>query len=221
MDLKDQRQIAAPREAVFEALNDPDILARAIPGCESLDKVSDTEFAATVTAKVGPVRAKFKGQVTLSDLNPPESYTISGEGKGGAAGFAKGGAVINLEEDGQGGTLLNYEVKADVGGKLAQLGGRLIEGTSKKLAGEFFETFETLVIEKQAGGAPAADAASESAPEPDVDTAPPAAPAPAAGEPAAAAPSSGGIGKGIWIPIVVAAFAAAAYFLSTMNLVGG
>ena len=218
MDLKDQRQIAAPREAVFEALNDPDILARAIPGCESLEKVSDTEFAATVTAKVGPVRAKFKGQVTLSDLNPPESYTISGEGKGGAAGFAKGGAVINLEEDGQGGTLLNYEVKADVGGKLAQLGGRLIEGTSKKLAGEFFETFETLVIEKQAGGAPAADAAPEPAPESGVDTAPP---APATGEPAASAPSSGGIGKGIWIPIVVAAFAAAAYFLSTMNLVGG
>ncbi|PIW26636.1 MAG: carbon monoxide dehydrogenase [Rhodospirillales bacterium CG15_BIG_FIL_POST_REV_8_21_14_020_66_15] len=194
MDLKEERRIAAPREAVFAALNDPDILAKAIPGCESLDKVSDTEFAAVVTAKVGPVRARFNGQVTLSDLNPPESYTITGEGKGGAAGFAKGGAVIRLAEDGDG-TLMTYEVRADVGGKLAQLGGRLIEGTSRKLAGEFFESFERLVVEG-AGGAPA-----EAAPRP--------APA-AAGAPAG----------GLWIPIVVAAFAAAAYLLSTMKLVG-
>jgi carbon monoxide dehydrogenase subunit G len=210
MDLKEERRIAAPREAVFSALNDPEILAQAIPGCESLEMVSDTEFAATVTAKVGPVRAKFKGQVTLSDLNPPESYTITGEGKGGAAGFAKGGAVINLAEDGDG-TLMTYEVKADVGGKLAQLGGRLIEGTSKKLAGEFFEKFEQLVVERQ-GGAPAGDAAAETAQS-----------APSAGEPAGGPASSGntgGIGAGIWIPVVVAAFAAAAYFLSTMKLVG-
>ncbi|MEP2803332.1 MAG: carbon monoxide dehydrogenase subunit G, partial [Alphaproteobacteria bacterium] len=178
MDLKDQRRIAASREAVFAALNDPEILAKAIPGCESLDKVSDTEFAAVVTAKVGPVRAKFNGQVTLSDLNPPESYTITGEGKGGAAGFAKGGAVITLVEDGDG-TLLNYEVKADVGGKLAQLGGRLIEGTSKKLAGEFFSTFEQLVVEST-GAAPADDAAAQ--------------PAPAVDEPIAA-PSASGSGR--------------------------
>ena len=199
MDLKEERRIAAPREAVFAALNDPEILAKAIPGCESLDKVSDTEFAAVVTAKVGPVRAKFNGQVTLSDLNPPESYTISGEGKGGAAGFAKGGAVIRLADDGAGGTLMTYEVRADVGGKLAQLGGRLIEGTSKKLAGEFFETFERLVVEGT-GAAPEPAAAAEAAP-----------PAPAA------AP---GLGAGIWIPVAVAAFAAAAYLLSTMKLVG-
>ncbi len=205
MDLKDQRRIAAPREAVFAALNDPEILAKAIPGCESLDKVSDTEFAAVVTAKVGPVRAKFNGQVTLSDLNPPESYTITGEGKGGAAGFAKGGAVITLVEDGDG-TLLNYEVKADVGGKLAQLGGRLIEGTSKKLAGEFFSTFEQLVVES-AGGAPADEAAAQ--------------PAPAVGEPIAA-PSSPGTGRRVWIWIAVAAAAAvaAAYVLSSMNSAG-
>jgi len=200
MDLKDQRRIAAPREAVFAALNDPEILAKAIPGCESLDKVSDTEFAAVVTAKVGPVRAKFNGQVTLSDLNPPESYTITGEGKGGAAGFAKGGAVITLTEDGDG-TLLVYEVKADVGGKLAQLGGRLIEGTSKKLAGEFFETFEKLVLEN-VGGAPA-----------------PAQPAPAAGEPMAPL-SKSGLGGKLWIPVAIAAAAAAAYVLSTMKLFG-
>lgn len=201
MDLKEERRIAAPREAVFAALNDPEILAKAIPGCESLDKVSDNQFEATVTAKVGPVRAKFKGQVTLSDLNPPESYTISGEGKGGAAGFAKGGAVINLAEDGDG-TLMTYEVKADVGGKLAQLGGRLIEGTSKKLAGEFFESFEALVIEKQGGAAPA-DAEPVAA-----DT------APAAGQPA-----SGGLSGGLWIPIVVAVGAVVAYYLSTVKLV--
>tara|TARA_R110000772_G_scaffold49123_6_gene112904 strand:- start:212128 stop:212742 length:615 start_codon:yes stop_codon:yes gene_type:complete len=204
MDLKDQRRIAAPREAVFAALNDPEILAKAIPGCESLDKVSDTEFAAVVTAKVGPVRAKFNGQVTLSDLNPPESYTITGEGKGGAAGFAKGGAVITLTEDGDG-TLLNYEVKADVGGKLAQLGGRLIEGTSKKLAGEFFETFEKLVLES-VGGTPAEAAGM-------------AQPAPAAGEPMAP-PSESGLGAKLWIPVAIAAAAAVAYVLSTMKLFG-
>tara|TARA_R110001592_G_scaffold70815_3_gene216709 strand:+ start:4950 stop:5564 length:615 start_codon:yes stop_codon:yes gene_type:complete len=204
MDLKDQRRIAAPREAVFAALNDPNILAKAIPGCESLDKVSDTEFAAVVTAKVGPVRAKFNGQVTLSDLNPPESYTITGEGKGGAAGFAKGGAVITLVEDGDG-TLLNYEVKADVGGKLAQLGGRLIEGTSKKLAGEFFSTFEQLVVERAGGAADAAAA--------------PAQPAPAAGEPMAP-PSESGLGAKLWIPVAIAAAAAVAYVLSTMKLFG-
>ena len=204
MDLKDQRRIAASREAVFAALNDPEILAKAIPGCESLDKVSDTEFAAVVTAKVGPVRAKFNGQVTLSDLNPPESYTITGEGKGGAAGFAKGGAVITLTEDGDG-TLLSYEVKADVGGKLAQLGGRLIEGTSKKLAGEFFETFEKLVVERT-GDAPA-------------EAEGPAQPAPEAGEPAAP-PSDSGLGGKLWIPVAIAAAAAVAYMLSTMKMFG-
>ena len=214
MDLKEERRIAAPREVVFAALNDPEILAKAIPGCESLEKLSDTELAATVTAKVGPVRAKFKGQVTLSDLNPPESYTISGEGKGGAAGFAKGGAVINLEEDGQGGTLLNYEVKADVGGKLAQLGGRLIEGTSKKLAGEFFDTFEQLVVESESGGAAAAPAEAEA---PAAEAAPV---APMVGEPAAAAPAKQGMGKGTWVLIAVAAAAVAAYVLYSMKLIG-
>ncbi|MEQ9559269.1 MAG: carbon monoxide dehydrogenase subunit G [Rhodospirillales bacterium] len=204
MDLKDQRRIAAPREAVFAALNDPEILAKAIPGCESLDMVSDTEFAAVVTAKVGPVRAKFNGQVTLSDLNPPESYTITGEGKGGAAGFAKGGAVITLAEDGDG-TLMTYEVKADVGGKLAQLGGRLIEGTSKKLAGEFFETFEKLVVEQSGGAAAEAEG--------------PAQPAPAPGEPVAPPPNSG-LGGKLWIPVAIAAAAAVAYVLSTMKLFG-
>ncbi len=153
MELTDEIRINAPRETVYAALNDPDILTAAIPGCEELEKVSDTEFNATVTAKVGPVKARFKGTVQLSDLNPPKSYTITGEGKGGAAGFAKGGAEVKLTEDG-GGTLLTYSVQADVGGKLAQLGGRLILGTTKKLAAQFFEQFQQAV-------APANDAANE------------------------------------------------------------
>lgn len=142
MKLSDEKRIDAPREDVWRGLNDPEILKQSIPGCEELERVSDTEFNATVQAKVGPVKARFKGSVQLSDLNPPESYRISGEGKGGAAGFAKGGATITLSEDGAS-TILKYDVDADVGGKLAQIGGRLLEGTSKKLAGEFFDNFET------------------------------------------------------------------------------
>lgn len=144
MKLSDEKRIEALREDVWQGLNDVDILKQAIPGCDSLERVGDNQFEAEVRAKVGPVKAKFKGNVTLSDLNPPESYRISGEGKGGAAGFAKGGATVTLEEDGDA-TILKYEVDADVGGKLAQIGGRLIEGTSKKLAGEFFDNFEVAI----------------------------------------------------------------------------
>ena len=157
MKIEDEFRIAAPREDVFRALNDAEVLARAIPGCETLEKKSDTEFTATVVAKVGPVKAKFLGGVTLSDIKPPESYTISGEGKAGPAGFAKGSAKVRLDEDPEG-TILRYEVNADVGGKLAQLGGRLIEATSKKLAGEFFKAFEEIVAP-----APAEAAAAEQA----------------------------------------------------------
>ena len=144
MKMTDEIRIEADREQVFNALNDPEILRQAIPGCQELDQTSETELTATVQAKVGPVKAKFRGTVTLSDINPPESYTISGEGKGGAAGFAKGTAKVFLVDDGAA-TILCYEVTAEVGGKLAQVGGRLIEGTSKKLAGEFFGTFSGLV----------------------------------------------------------------------------
>lgn len=150
MKLKGEIRINAPRETVFAALNDPEVLKQAIPGCQDLEKTSDTEFTATVVAKVGPIKATFKGDVTLHDLNPPESYSISGQGQGGSAGFAKGGAKIHLTEDGAQ-TVMTYEVNADVGGKLAQLGGRLIEGTSKKLTGQFFENFEKIV------GEPASD----------------------------------------------------------------
>jgi carbon monoxide dehydrogenase subunit G len=140
MDMTGEYRIPASREKVWQALNDPETLKASLPGCESLEKVSDQEFAATVVAKVGPVKAKFNGNVTLSNLNPPQSYTISGEGKGGAAGFAKGGADISLAEDGDV-TVLTYTAKADVGGKLAQLGSRLIDGTARKMADEFFTNF--------------------------------------------------------------------------------
>lgn len=146
MKLKGEIRINARRETVFAALNDPEVLKQSIPGCQDLEKTSDTEFTATVVAKVGPIKATFKGDVTLHDLNPPESYSISGQGQGGTAGFAKGGAKIHLTEDGEA-TVMNYEVNADVGGKLAQLGGRLIEGTSKRLTGQFFENFEKIVSE--------------------------------------------------------------------------
>ena len=159
MDMTGQYRIPAPREQVWAALNDPAMLKASLPGCESLEKVSDHEFAATVIAKVGPVKAKFNGNVTLSNLNPPESYTISGEGKGGAAGFAKGGADVRLTEDGDI-TVLTYTAKADVGGKLAQLGSRLIDGTAKKMADEFFDNFTQQV----AGPVPAP--VPEPAPEP-------------------------------------------------------
>lgn len=144
MELKDEIIIPAPREAVFAALNDADVLTEAIPGCQTLEKISDNEFTATVVTKVGPVKATFKGEVTLSDIVAPESYTISGGGKAGPAGFAKGSARVRLEEVPDG-TRLTYEVTAEVGGKLAQLGGRLMEATTKKLAGEFFQSFERIV----------------------------------------------------------------------------
>jgi uncharacterized protein len=165
MDMTGQYRIPAPREQVWAALNDPAMLKASLPGCESLEKLSDHEFAATVVAKVGPVKAKFNGNVTLSNLNPPESYTISGEGKGGAAGFAKGGADVRLSEEGDV-TVLTYTAKADVGGKLAQLGSRLIDGTAKKMADEFFDNFSQQVV----GPVPAP------APEPMPEPAPPAPP---------------------------------------------
>ncbi|MCG8649802.1 MAG: carbon monoxide dehydrogenase subunit G, partial [Pirellulales bacterium] len=140
MQMTGEYRIEAARETVWAALNDPEVLKACIPGCEELEKTSDTGFAAKVKAKVGPVSAKFAGAVTLSDINPPESYTISGEGKGGAAGFAKGGAKVRLDEDGSA-TLLHYEVDATVGGKLAQIGARLIDGTAKKMADDFFGKF--------------------------------------------------------------------------------
>jgi uncharacterized protein len=157
MDMTGEERITASRAAVWAALNDPDVLRQCIPGCESLEKLSPTDMTARVKLQIGPVRATFQGKVTLSDLDPPNGYRIAGEGQGGVAGYAKGGAVVRLAEDGAG-TLLTYQAKADVGGKLAQLGGRLIDSTAKKLAGEFFEKFATLV------GGPASPAEASAAP---------------------------------------------------------
>ena len=139
--IEGEERIEAPIDSVWKALNDPDILKECIPGCQSLEMTSDNEMAATVVLKIGPIKATFQGAVTLKNLNPPHGYTIEGEGKGGIAGFAKGGADVTLTEDGPNATILKYATKADVGGKIAQLGSRLITSTSKKLAGEFFSTF--------------------------------------------------------------------------------
>ena len=144
MTMNGEVQLNASRDVVWAKLNDAEVLKASIPGCEQLDKVSDTEFQAIATTKIGPVKAKWKGKVQLTDLDPPNGYKISGEGEGGIAGFAKGGAVVKLA-DKDGGTLLSYNVEAQIGGKLAQLGQRLINGTAKKLADEFFANFAKAV----------------------------------------------------------------------------
>jgi len=159
MDMTGEERIAASRETVWAALNDVEVLRQCIPGCESLEKQSDTEMAAKVKLQVGPVSARFSGKVTLSDIDAPNGYRIAGEGSGGAAGHAKGSAVVRLEDDGAGGTVLKYEARADVGGKLAQLGGRLIDATARKLAGEFFSKLGAVL------GPPPAAKAAEAAPQ--------------------------------------------------------
>ncbi|NLR98757.1 carbon monoxide dehydrogenase subunit G [Rhizobium sp. P38BS-XIX] len=148
MDMTGEERIAAPRDAVWAALNNPEILKQCIPGCQSLEWVSPTELTATVKLKIGPVSASFNGDVKLTNINAPESYTISGEGKGGIAGFAKGGADVVLREDGNE-TILQYEAKAQVGGKIAQLGSRLVDSSAKKLAQQFFSDL-TAAINGQA-----------------------------------------------------------------------
>ncbi len=145
MQMNDSQRIPAAKEKVWAALNDPAILKQCIPGCQSLEMSSPTDMTATVVFRVGPVKATFGGKVTLSDLDPPNSYRISGEGSGGVAGFAKGGATVRLESESPDVTILHYEVDAQIGGKLAQLGQRLIDSTSKKLAGEFFAAFGEVV----------------------------------------------------------------------------
>jgi carbon monoxide dehydrogenase subunit G len=144
MDLTGEYRISATRGEVWKALNDPEVLKHCIDGCQELNKDSDTQFSAKVTAKVGPVKAKFAGKVTLSELDPPNGYKISGEGQGGVAGFAKGGAVVKLTEDGKD-TVLTYSANAEVGGKLASVGSRLIEGVAKKQADDFFGKFSKIV----------------------------------------------------------------------------
>ncbi len=188
MDMTGEYRVPAPRETVWQALNDVEVLRQSIPGCDEIEKTSDTSFTAKVTAKVGPVKAKFSGAVTLSDIDPPNGYTISGEGTGGAAGFAKGGAQVTLEEDGDG-TLLKYTVNATVGGKLAQIGSRLIDSTSKKMANEFFGKFVEVV-----GGADAAPALASEETMPPVE---------AGGSTADEAQASKGLSPAVWVVLLI------------------
>ena len=145
MTMTGEVQLAAPREAVWAKLNDPEVLKACIPGCEELNVIGENQFEAVAVNKIGPVKAKFKGKVQLTDLDPPNGYKISGQGDGGIAGFAKGGATVTLSDSEGGGTLLKYDVDAQIGGKLAQLGQRLINGAAKKLADEFFANFAKAV----------------------------------------------------------------------------
>ena len=153
MDMSGTQRIEAPRETVYAALNDLEVLRQCIPGCETIEKTGENDMKAVVKLKIGPMKVSFTGKVTLSDLNPPEGYTITGEGSGGVAGHAKGSAAVKLDADGEA-TNLSYSVKADIGGKIAQLGARLIDGTAKKLAAEFFTRLNK-VVTGSAGDAPA------------------------------------------------------------------
>lgn len=195
MDMTGEYRIAAPRQKVWEALNDVDILKQCIPGCETITKTSPTEMTATVRAKVGPVSARFGGKVTLSDLDPPNGYRISGEGTGGPAGFAKGGATVKLTDDGDA-TKLSYVVEANVGGKLAQIGSRLIDATARQMAEQFFAKFAaTVAAGAQPAAAPAAAVIS--------------APKPAAPPPQAA---SSRLPPVVWVTVLAAAVIVLLYF---------
>jgi carbon monoxide dehydrogenase subunit G len=146
MTMTGEVQLPAERAKVWDKLNDPEILKQCVPGCEQLDRIGDNEFQAVATVKVGPVKARWKGKIKLSDFDPPNSYRITGEGEGGVAGFAKGGATVSLA-DKDGGTLLSYNVEAQIGGKLAQLGQRLINSAAKKTADDFFERFKAVAAQ--------------------------------------------------------------------------
>ena len=191
MDMTGEYRIPAPKEKVWEALNDPDVLKASIPGCQELEKVSETELTAKVTTKVGPVSAKFSGKVTLSDIDAPNGYKITGEGQGGVAGFAKGGAEVTLEEDG-GETILKYTATAQVGGKLAQIGSRLIDSTAKKMANEFFGKFVEQVGAHDDAPEASADAPLETPAAPEATTSSP------------AEDSKGGISPVVWIGGLIA-----------------
>jgi hypothetical protein len=167
MRMSAEQRVPATQQVVWEALNDPEVLRRSIPGCESVERTGDNELAAAVTAKVGPVKARFNGKIILNDIDPPSGYRLAGEGDGGAAGFAKGGATVTLEPDGDA-TLLKYEVEATIGGKLAQIGSRLVDAAARKMADDFFSRFNEIV---SADVAPLSEIAPETASEPPSETA--------------------------------------------------
>jgi uncharacterized protein len=198
MDMTGEYRIAATRQKVWEALNDVDVLKQCIPGCETITKTSPTEMTATVRAKVGPVSARFGGKVTLSDLDPPNGYRISGEGTGGPAGFAKGGATVKLTDDGDA-TKLSYVVEANVGGKLAQIGSRLIDATARQMAEQFFAKFAATVAASVSPAAPGPATGMATTPKP-------AAPPPQA--------ASGRLPPMLWVTILAAAVIVLLYFFT-------
>ena len=224
MEMTGEFRIPAPRERVWQALNDPEVLKQAIPGCQTIEKVSDTEFTARVRAKVGPVSATFGGKVSLSDLDPPKAYTISGEGSGGVAGFAKGSAKVKLDDESDEATVLRYDVQAHVGGKLAQIGSRLIDATSRKMAEDFFGRFAQVVspaaADNGASGARAAVPTGVSeATEPAKRASPP---EPVAAEPTTPEPqpstaedtTSRRLSPAVWVTGLTAAVAAILYYFT-------
>lgn len=215
MDMTGEYHIAAPRQKVWEALNDTEILRQSITGCEKIEKLSPTEMTATVRAKVGPVSARFGGKVTLSDLDPPNGYRISGEGTGGPAGFAKGGATVKLVDD-NGGTKLSYVVEANVGGKLAQIGSRLIDATARQMAEQFFSKFAQIVSAASAPAAAPVEAAPVSAapigPAPTPTTAPTVTTAPKPIMPPPAA--SGRLPPMVWVGILAAVVIVLLYYFT-------
>jgi carbon monoxide dehydrogenase subunit G len=230
MDMTGEYHVPAPRQKVYDALNDIAILKQCIPGCETIEMQSDTQMTATVRAKVGPVSAKFGGKVTISDRDPPNGYKISGEGTGGPAGFAKGGATVSLTDDGAG-TKLSYKVEANVGGKLAQIGSRLIDATARQMAEAFFAKFAAVVGAASAAETPAVAAPAASiAATPDGATPgaadapyvaqmppPPSAtvqtPTPAV-QPMAAPASSGRLSPTVWVAILAVVVAGLLYYFT-------
>jgi uncharacterized protein len=208
MEMTGEFRIPAPRQRVWEGLNDPEVLKQCIPGCQTLEKVSDTEFNGRVVASVGPVRATFGGKVTLSDLDPPQSYTISGEGNGGVAGFAKGGAKVNLADEGSA-TLLTYAVQAQVGGRLAQVGSRLVDGVARKMANDFFGCFAAaMASEKPAEDEREAAATAPVAEPGSIEPAPPL-PAPR--------PVSGRLPPAVWVTGLAVIIILLLYFFTGHN----
>lgn len=187
MNITGEYTIPGDRQEVWDALNDAEVLKACIPGCEEMERVSDTEFLARITAKIGSIRAKLKGVIELSNIDPPNSYTISGSGQGGVAGFVKGGAQVKLSDAGAGGTLLAYEVQVDLGGKLAAVGSRVIQGVAKKMADDFFGKFARVVSGEVEEGAAEPEQAS-------------------AAEPVAGVPRGGAAGRGIpnWLKCAIA-----------------
>ena len=160
MEMSGEQHIPLAQQRVWKALNDPAILKACIPGCESIDRVSDNEYKVAMTAAVGPVKAKFSGKLLLSDINPPHSYSLAFEGSGGAAGFGKGSAQVSLAPE-SGGTLLTFKAQASVGGKLAQIGSRLIDGVARKMADDFFIRFNKTVAPAAESAIPAANVAAD------------------------------------------------------------